>query len=276
MGIHMLKRTLFYFTAFILVVLSFFPLYWLFITSIKPINEMFSMPPKFITLNPLIDHYVEVFRAQPFELYYGNSLLVAAYTLVICLVFGSMLGYAVSRLQFKGKSIVLLVVVSTSMFPPMTMVLPIFMGLREFDLLNSYTGLSLVHAAFGLPMIIWLLSALFKEIPKELEEAAFIDGYNRLQTFFRIMLPLAAPALATAGILVFVHSWNEFLFAFTMMSETTKRTLPVGIMMYPGEHSFPWATISAAVVMSVVPLVLLILFFQKRIVQGLTNGAVKG
>jgi len=269
------QKSLFYLPILALVVISFFPLYWLLITSLKPLTELYAMPPKLIVLDPVFQHYRSVFE-QPFGEYYRNSAVVACYTLVLSLVFGYMIGYAVSRLRFRGKQLILLVVVATSMFPPMTMVLPIFVGLRDVGLLNTFLGLGLTHAAFSLPMVVWILSALFKEVPQELEEAALIDGYNRLQAFFRIMLPLAAPAMATASILVFVNSWNEFLFAFTLMSEASMRTLPVGIMMFPGEYEFPWSTISAAIVVSVVPLVLVILFFQKRVVQGLTNGAVKG
>ncbi|MFD2672243.1 carbohydrate ABC transporter permease [Marinicrinis sediminis] len=271
-----MKKIAFYLTVIGTMVLSFFPLYWLFISSLKPKSELFSIPPKWFTWNPTLDHYVGAFTLQPLGQYYKNSLVVAVITLIICLIFGCMIAYAVARLKFKGKSAVLMLVLATSMFPPMTMVLPIFTGLRDVGLLNSYLGLGLTHSAFSLPMVVWLLSALFKEVPNELEEAALIDGYNRFQAFIRIFLPLAAPAMATASILVFVNSWNEFLFSFTLMSEAGKRTLPVGIMMFPGEYDFPWSTISAAIVVSVVPLVLVILIFQKRVVQGLTNGAVKG
>ena len=275
-GLAAIKKLSFFITIVVLIVLSFFPLYWLFISSLKPKSQLFDMPPKWFTLEPTLEHYKAAFSMQPLSQYYMNSTWVAVVTLVISLIFGCMIAYAVARLQFRGKSAVLMLVITTSMFPPMTMVLPIFAGLRDIGLLNTYWGLGLTHAAFSLPMVVWLLSALFKEVPQELEEAALIDGYNRLQAFLRIMLPLAAPAMATASILVFVNSWNEFLFSFTLMSEASKRTLPVGIMMFPGEYEFPWSTISAAIVVSVVPLVLVILFFQKRVVQGLTNGAVKG
>ncbi|MGG4034237.1 carbohydrate ABC transporter permease [Paenibacillus cisolokensis] len=271
-----MKKLLFVITVIGTVVLSFFPLYWLFISSLKPKNELFSMPPKWFTWQPTLEHYIGAFTKQPLGQYYGNSLIVAAVTLLITLTFGCMIAFAVSRLQFPGKSAILLLVIATSMFPPMTMLLPIFAGLRDVGLLNTYFGLGLTHAAFSLPMVVWLLSALFKEVPQELEDAALIDGYNRFQAFLRILLPLAAPAMATASILVFVNSWNEFLFSFTLMPEAGKRTLPVGIMMFPGEYEFPWSTISAAIVVSVIPLVAVILIFQRKVVQGLTNGAVKG
>jgi multiple sugar transport system permease protein len=270
------NRVVFYLTIIFLVVLSYFPLYWLFLTSVKPKIELFQMPPSLITLTPVIDHYVTVFKEQPFGLYYWNSTVVAVYTMVFTLALGTMMAYAVARLKFKGKSGVLLLVMATAMLPTMSMVLPIFMGLREVKLLNTHLGLALTQTAFFLPMVVWLLAALFREIPKELEEATWIDGYNRFQSFMKVLLPLSAPAMVTACILIFVQSWNEFLLSFTLLSEVGKRTLPVGIMMFPGEYDFPWSTISAAIILSIVPLVLVILFFQKKIVQGLTNGAVKG
>jgi multiple sugar transport system permease protein len=270
------NKVVFYLTVIFLVVLSYFPLYWLFLTSVKPKVELFQIPPTLITLKPVIDHYVTVFKEQPFGLYYWNSTLVAVYTMVFTLVLGTMMAYAVARLNFKGKPAVLLLVMATAMLPTMSMVLPIFMGLREVKLLNTHLGLALTQTAFFLPMVVWLLAALFREIPKELEEATWIDGYNRFQSFIRVLLPLSAPAMVTACILIFVQSWNEFLLSFTLLSEASKRTLPVGIMMFPGEYDFPWSTISAAIILSIVPLVLVILFFQKKIVQGLTNGAVKG
>src|SRR5699024_1752879 len=143
-------------------------------------------------------------------------------------------------------------------------------------LLNSYFGLSMTHAVFALPMATFLMTALLKRIPKELEEAAVIDGATKLQAFVRVILPLSMPALSAGAILIFVYSWNEFRYAFTLMSEPKNQTLPVGIMMYPGEYEFPWGTISAAIVMSVVPLILLILYVQKRLLEGLTRGALKG
>ncbi|WP_445492728.1 carbohydrate ABC transporter permease [Niallia sp. 03133] len=270
------NRLFFYLMIILVTGLSFFPLYWIFITSIKQKEELYSIPATLITFKPTIKHYIDVFSAQAFASYYWNSTVVAALTVVTTLTFGSMIAYAIARLQFRGKAVLLLAITATSMFPPMTMVLPIFMALRDLHLLNTYSGLSLTHAAFGLPMVVWLLSALFKEIPKEIEEASLIDGYNRFQSFIKIMLPLSLPAMVTAAVLVFVHSWNEFLFAFILMSDPERKTLPVAIMMFPGENDFPWATISAAIILAVIPLILLIFLFQKRLIQGMTNGSIKG
>lgn len=272
----MKKRITLYTVLALLVVLSFFPLYWLLITSIKPIKDLFNVPPDFIVWSPTMEHYIEAFTAQPYASYYLSSVIVALITMVITLVLGIMIAYAIARLEFKGKPFILFFVLATSMFPPMSLLLPIYTAFRDLNLLNNYLGLSMTHAVFGLPMVVFLMAALLRKIPKELEEAAVIDGASRFQAFTKVILPLAAPALATGAILIFVHSWNEFLYAFTLISESGKQTLPVGIMMYPGEHDFPWATISAAIVMSVIPLILLILFFQRRLLEGLTSGAIKG
>jgi multiple sugar transport system permease protein len=156
------NKVVFYLTVILLVVLSYFPLYWLFLTSVKPKVELFQIPPTLLTLKPVIDHYVTVFKEQPFGLYYWNSTLVAVYTMVFTLVLGTMMAYAVARLNFKGKPAVLLLVMATAMLPTMSMVLPIFMGLREVKLLNTHLGLALTQTAFFLPMVVWLLAALFR------------------------------------------------------------------------------------------------------------------
>lgn len=270
------KRVGLYLSLGILVIISFFPLYWLLVTSLKPTAKLFEVPPKFFVLKPTLEHYIDAFTSQPYAAYYISSTVVALITMVIAIIAGMMIAYALARLTFKGKPIILFFIMATSMFPPMSLLLPIFTTYRDLGLLNSYFGLSMTHAVFALPMATFLMTALLRKIPKELEEAAVIDGATRFQAFIRVILPLSMPALSAGAILIFVYSWNEFLYAFTLMSEPKNQTLPVGIMMYPGEYEFPWGTISSAIVMSVVPLILLILFFQKRLLEGLTSGALKG
>src|SRR5690625_3613550 len=252
-----------YFTLVLLVVISFFLLYWLLITSFKPTAKLFEVPPNFLVLKPTLEHYIDAFVTQPYVAYYMSSAIVALITMVIAIIAGMMIAYALSRLNFKGKPIIMFFIMATSMFPPMSLLLPIFTTYRDLGLLNSYFGLSMTHAVFALPMATFLMTALLRKIPKELEEAAVIDGATKFQAFVRVILPLSTPALSAGAILVFVYSWNEFLYAFTLMSEPKNQTLPVGIMMYPGEYEFTWGTISAAIVMSVVSLILLILFLMK-------------
>lgn len=259
-----------------LCVISYFSFYWIFITSIKPTEELYVVPPIFLPLKPVLTHYIELFTRHPFITYYLNSITVAVIAVLLTLTLGSMISYALARLRFRGKMIVMSVVLATSMFPPMTMVLPIFSAYRDIGLLNSYLGLGMVETAFGLPQVIFLMFALLKDIPADLEEAAYIDGAGRIRTFFSVIFPLAAPAMATGAILIFVFSWNEFLFPLILNSDSNMKTLTVGIQMYQGEYEFPWAPISAGITLTTAPLIILILFFQRKMIEGLTQGAVKG
>lgn len=270
-----LNKTLFIIIVVGLSIISYFSFYWLFVTSIKPEEIIYSFPPVYLFFEPILANYIELFTQNPFGIYYMNSVIVAIAAVLLALTLGSMIAYALSRLQFKGKMIIIAIVLTTSMFPPMTMVLPIFSAYRDFGLLNTYTGLVMVEVAFGLPQVIFLLFALLQKIPMDLEEAALIDGAGRLRSFVSVIFPLAAPAMATAAILMFVFSWNEYLFPLTLASAPSMKTLTLGIQMYTGEFELPWATVSAGIVLTVAPLIVLILFFQRKMIEGL-QGGVKG
>jgi multiple sugar transport system permease protein len=167
-------------------------------------------------------------------------------------------------------------VLTVSMFPSIAILSPLFIILKKLALLNTYTGLILPYTTFGLPMAIWILTSFFRDIPGELEESAYIDGCSRIQSFVKVIVPLAAPGVFTTAILIFIHAWNEFLFALSFMSKDTMRTVPVAIAMFPGEHDLPWGDIAAASVVVTVPLIIMVLVFQRRIIAGLTAGGVKG
>jgi multiple sugar transport system permease protein len=179
-------------------------------------------------------------------------------------------------LRFRGKKIILALVLSVSMFPHIATLSPMFLFLREMKLLNTYTGLVLPYTTFALPLTIWTLTSFFKELPKELEEAAIIDGCSHFKAFWKVTVPLAAPGMFTTAILVFIAAWNEFLYALSFMTEDHMRTVPPGIAMFPGEHDLPWGDIAAATVVVTVPLIILVLICQRRIIAGLTAGGVKG
>jgi len=162
------------------------------------------------------------------------------------------------------------------MFPPIAVVSPLFLVMKALHLLNTYAALIIPYTAFGLPLTIWTLTGFFRELPLDLEESARVDGCTRLQTFFKIIIPLAAPGVFTCAILVFIFAWNEFMFALLFMTRNAMKTVPVGITMYPGQYDLPWGTIFAAATVVTLPLVVLVFFFQRRIIAGLTAGAVKG
>jgi multiple sugar transport system permease protein len=186
-----------------------------------------------------------------------------------------MAAYALARLRFKGKKIVLLSILGISMFPTIATLSPLFIILRNLRLLNTYGGLIIPYITFALPLSVWLLTNFFNQLPKGFEESAAIDGASRLQIFVKIMLPLIRPAIFSAGLLVFINAWNEYIYALTFMSKDSMRTVPVGIALFPSNYELPWGDMAAASVVVVVPLIIVVLIFQKRIIAGLTTGGIK-
>ena len=191
---------------------------------------------------------------------------------------GSFCAYALARLKLQGKGLILAIVLTISTFPQIAIAAPLFKLWSDIGLFNTWLGLIIPYLTFALPLSVYILVSFFKEIPKDLEEAALVDGATHFQAFRKVVVPLAAPGLATAGILTFIGAWNEFLLAVTLTSSSKARTVPAAIAFFTGatEHEVPFGSISAASVVISVPLILLVLFFQKRIVAGLTAGAVKG
>jgi multiple sugar transport system permease protein len=270
------KKIFFYGAVALFVLIVMFPFVWQFLTSIKPPEQINKMPPDWWPNRPWMEYYINVFTKRPFLLYLKNSAIVSTATTLVSLVIGSFCAYALARLRFRGKKIILALVLSVSMFPHIATLSPMFLFLREMKLLNTYTGLVLPYTTFALPLTIWTLTSFFKELPKELEEAAIIDGCSHFKAFWKVTVPLAAPGMFTTAILVFIAAWNEFLYALSFMTEDHMRTVPPGIAMFPGEHDLPWGDIAAATVVVTVPLIILVLICQRRIIAGLTAGGVKG
>lgn len=273
---NIINQILFYIFLVVFLVFIIFPFIWQFITSFKTPQELFSIPPKWIPSKIYTGYYINVFIKRPFLTYLKNSFIVASVTTIFSLFVSSFAAYALARLKFKGKGIILSLVLSVSMFPGIAIVSPLFLFLKNINLLNSYFGLILTYTTFAIPLSLWILTSFFKEIPYELEESAKVDGATPMQAFLRIIMPLATPGMFTAAILTFIAAWNEFLFALVFNTQDLMRTVPVGIAMFPGEHDLPWGDIAAASVVVTVPLIIMVLIFQKRIISGLTAGAVKG
>jgi multiple sugar transport system permease protein len=259
-----------------IVIFCLFPFYWLLNISLKTGPDLSSadlVPP-----SPSLANYESIFQNDDFIRALRNSAIVAFVTTLLALVFGSFCAYALARLKFKGKFFILGAVLSITTFPAIAIAAPIFKLWTDIELFNTLPGLIIPYITFTLPLAIYILTSFFKEIPKDLEEAALVDGATNFQAFYKVVIPLAAPGLATAGILTFIFAWNEFLLAVTLTSSPTARTVPAAIAFFTGSTQFeqPIGTISAASVVISVPLILMVLFFQKRIVAGLTAGAVKG
>jgi multiple sugar transport system permease protein len=252
------------------------PFYWLINVSLKTGQDLSNadlLPP-----NPSFDNYKSIFENNDFTSALKNSTIITTITTVLALLFGSFAAYALARLRFRFKFLVLAVVLSISTFPPIAIAAPIFKLWTDIGLYNTYTGLIIPYLTFALPLAIYILASFFKEIPKELEEAALVDGATHFQAFRKVVLPLAAPGLVTAGLLTAFFVWNEFLLAVTLTSSPSAYTVPVSVANFTGSTEFevPLGTISAASVVITIPLVALVIIFQKRIVAGMTAGAVKG
>lgn len=265
----------FYIFIAIFLLIIIFPFYWEFVTSIKTSDQIFGSF-KLIPTRFSLDSYVRVFTQRPFGKFLLNSFVIASLTTVFSVFIAAFTAYAIARLNFKGKSIILGLVLAVSMFPQISTISPIYMFMKALGLRDSYFGLVIPYITFGLPLAIWNLTTFFKEIPYSLEEAARIDGASPLQAFTKVILPLTAPGTFTTAILVFIAAWNEYMFALTINTKDIRKTVPVAISMFEGQYTIPWGEIAAATVVVTVPLIILVLIFQKRIVSGLTSGAVKG
>jgi ABC-type glycerol-3-phosphate transport system permease component len=259
----------------LLLAANAFPLYWAVLSSLTPGRSLFGANA-FLPEALVLDHYRALFGDRDFWTPVRNSLIVAGSTTLLSVVFGAACAYALARLRFRGKTLVLAFVLAVSMFPQISIVSPLYLLLRALHLLNTYPGLVLPYLTFAMPLTIWLLVGFFRQLPPALEEAALMDGASRLRTLWEIILPVSWPGLATTAILTFLYSWNEFLFALSFTLGPERYTVPVAITLFRGQYEVPWGQILAAAVVATVPVAVLVLIAQRRIIAGLTSGAVKG
>ena len=251
------------------------PFLWQIVTSVKPDAELTHLPPLLPT-EPTLAHYRSVISGMPFLRFIANSAVVASCTTLLSLAIGSLAAFGLAKLRVRFKGLILLFVLSASMFPPIATVSPLYLVIRALGLRDTLWALIMTYTTFTLPLTVWVLTNFFRRIPDEIYRATRVDGCSPFQSFIRVMVPLASPGIVTAGILVFIFSWNEFLFALTFTATESSRTIPVAIALFPGLHEVPWGDIAAASVLVTIPLVILVFAFQRRIVEGLTAGAVKG
>lgn len=263
--------------ATLVVVVSVYPFLYTITTSLKTGNELFST--SLLPKAPTLYNYIALFKGkQPFGTQLWNSIMVATTTVVIAMFMAITAAYALGRINFKGKSVLLLAILAVSMFPQVAVLSGMFELMQALGLYNQSIGLVVPYTVFTLPFTVWMLTTFMRGLPKELEEAAIMDGCGPMRIIFEVFMPLLAPALVSTGLLAFIGAWNEFLFALTFVTDDFKRTVPVGISMISGvtAYEIPWGSIMAASVIVTIPLVALVLVFQQKIVSGLTAGAVKG
>ncbi len=269
-------RVAFYAVVAGLMVYTLFPFYWAVVSSLKTGPALFDT--RLWPESPSLANYVAVFTEQPFARAVANSAIVAGATTLVSLAVAVGAAYALGRIRFRGRRTVLMTILGVSMFPQIAVLSGLFGLIRWLELYNTLGALVLSYLIFTLPLTVWILTAFMADLPRELEEAAMVDGAGPLTRLRRVLLPLMAPALVAAGLLAFIAAWNEFLFALTFTLTNDQRTVPVAIALISGASAFelPWGQIMAASVIVTVPLVALVLVFQRRIVAGLTAGAVKG
>jgi trehalose/maltose transport system permease protein len=273
---RLVGRVAFYVLVAIIVAYTVFPFYWAIVSSLRTGSGLFSTA--LIPTEPAWSNYVAVFRQQPFARNIANSVFVAVSTVVISLALAVAAAYALGRISFRGRRPLLFTILGVSMFPQIAVLSGMFELVRALGLYNNLLALTLSYMIFTLPFTVWVLTTFMRELPKELEEAAIVDGAKPFTIITRVFMPLLGPALITTGLLAFIAAWNEFLFALTFTLTQDMRTVPVAIALISGASAYelPWGNIMAASVIVTVPLIVLVLIFQRRIVSGLTAGAVKG
>jgi multiple sugar transport system permease protein len=254
------------------------PILWQVLTSFKVNEDISAIPNVYFPTRLTLDHYIELFTRRPFLRYVFNSALVSIVSTLACLAIGSPAAYALARLRPFGGRVIQAGILLITLFPGILLLQGLLEIVQGLHLGNQYMALIIPYTAINLPLTILVMQSFFAQLPKDLEDAARVDGYSTVQMLLQIVIPLTLPALVTTGILTFIFSWNEFIFALTFITEESMKTIPVASAQIGGASVFeiPYGPIAAATVVSTIPLVLLVLFFQKQIIQGLTAGAVKG
>lgn len=273
-----LKRILLALGVAFVVLFSLAPILWQVLTSIKVNPDIAAIPNVYFPRRFTLQHYVEIFNRRPFLSYMLNSFLVSATSTLLCLALGTPAAYALARLRLRGERFILALVLIVTLFPYILLFIGLLEIVRATGLANNYLALIIPYTAINIPLTILVMRSFFQQLPRDLEDSAKVDGYNTWQMLIQILLPLTTPALVTTGILAFIAAWNEFIFALTFITRESMKTIPVAVAQISGTAVFeiPYGALAAATVVGTLPLVILVLLFQRRIVQGLTAGAVKG
>lgn len=259
---------------FVLVIV--FPFVWQVMTSFRNTSDIYRIPADLIVKSPSVYFYNLVFTKHDFGRNLINSIYVAGAAMLLGMACAIPASYALVRVKFKGRGLVNRFILSANMFPIIAIVCPLYVVFKRMGLVNTHLSLIISSVVLTLPISIFTLNAFLRKIPLDLEEAALVDGASRVQAVIRVILPLLAPAVFTTAIISFIGAWNELMFALIFISKKTMRTVPAAIAMMPGEFSLPWGDIAAASVVATLPLVIVVLICQKKVVAGLTAGAVKG
>jgi len=253
-----------------------FPIYWMLNTALKPSSEIFQYPPSFFSPNWSFDAFYRLFETRPIGRYFINSFIVASGTTLLCLALASLAAYGLTRFPVRIEPLIILSLLFIKMLPEALLVVPFYQLIADARMLNSYISLVLVYSSFGLPFAVWLLIGFFRAIPRELDEAAIVDGANRLQVFAIVILPLARPGIVAVAMITFLTAWNAYLWALVLTTDPSMYVLPVGIATLKGEYQVQWNELMAAAVIAVLPVLAIYSVLERYLVAGITAGAVKG
>ena len=256
--------------------INLFPIYWIFVTSIKEDAEVYTSKPVFIPKNPTMENYVKIYTTRPYMQYTINTIAISIGTTLTCIVFGSFAAYGFSRFRFSGNRVLRYVFLASRVFPPISLITPIFMIVGWVGLYNTITAQIIVNTYMWLPFFIWINISFFDGIPRELDQAAQIDGCTRLQSLFKVALPLAKPGIAASSIIAFLGTWNEFLYNLILAPTKNAKNLSVGASDFIADMFVSWNQMAAGAIIACIPAFIFVIFFQKYIVTGLTSGSVKG
>jgi multiple sugar transport system permease protein len=286
-----LRRTgdvLAYLVIAVALVVFLFPLFWIVDTSFKPFSEVFSIPPKFFDFSPTLVNYKHVFVTNTefttggiassvstgFTHYFGNSIILAASSTALALALGTATAYAFSRFRIKGANDILFFILSQRMLPPVVVIIPIFILYRDLNLIDTYQGMIILYTTFNLPFAVWMMKGFLDEIPREYEDAAMVDGYSRLQAFYKVIIPQALPGMAATAVFALITVWNEFVFGLLLTSETA-RPAPPFIVSAQTVGGIDWGQIAAASTIFVLPVIIFTFLVRNYLLRGVTFGAVR-
>jgi ABC-type glycerol-3-phosphate transport system permease component len=251
------------------------PVLWMVSTSLKPQTELFSTPPRLWPSTPDFTAFIRVFTDYPFLDYFRNSIVVVVASTVVSLAFSTLSGYGVSRFNFRGKASFLTFLLISQMFPSIMLLIPYYKIMQTFGLVNTQVALVITYVSFTIPFCSWMMYGYFKSIPKEMDEAAAIDGASRFGIFARVVLPLTLPGVVATALYSFVTGWNEYMFALTLTSSEDMKTVPVGIGQLIGQYKIQWNDLMASSLYAIIPLIIFFIFLQRYLISGLTAGGVK-
>lgn len=259
-----------------LLVFALFPCYWMVVSSLRPSQELFTVPPRLLPASVTTQWYDVVLRTTRMPRFFLNSLMVSGGSMLVSLLIATLGAYSLTRFVYAGQRAVLLSVLISYVLPPVLLLLPLYLTLGLLGLINTYTGVIITHVTFTTPFCLWLLRSFFRAIPIDLEEAAMVDGSTRLGAFVRIVLPLATPGILSTGLFGFILSWNEYLFASVLLTGEARKTVPIGIAEFITQYDIHWGEVMAASTLATIPVVIIFVMIQRHFVRGLMAGAVKG